>query len=605
MPKKSTKSKSKRTTLKQKYKLIKKVKEHHKKKRRVDAKKKRLGIKPPAPKDPGLPTQWPYKEELMHEINFESEKRRNFEEAKSLSKAFRRAESRKRSRAKGVGLPLENLEVLRQGADKRGDAFNLKTNILDSHTAGARVTSDIDNSRRAHFREFLRVVEASDVIIQVLDVRDPLASRSLEVEHIVRSSNPHKRVVLLLNKIDLVPRDNVKAWLKYFREEIPCVVFKCATGSAGSSSNKLGSRALPTQGTYGGKDALGAETLLQLLKNYARSRNLKRAITVGIVGFPNVGKSSLINSLKRSRYAAAVGNTPGFTTVSKEITLDKQIKLIDSPGVIFASSLGESAGSVALRNCIKIEKLTDPIAPVGEILRRCPAEQLMLLYGTGKFADTDSFLRQVGRVQGKLKKGGIPDLVAAARVGLNDWNCGSIPYYNEPPERCSTADEIYTGSEVVTKWSNEFNVQEGFAEEESTVIAGIPSASISDLEFLSSKSAGAAKLDTIQCSKDNKSEGSIIDKESNKEDRSEDSVLAKRTARNTQVYPSRSDGPNTLGSSPVNVKSSMAQITVLYESVGQLNPNQLRAVKRKTKKIKATIKTGLGRDESGSEYNWD
>ena len=129
MPKKSTKSKSKRTTLKQKYKLIKKVKEHHKKKRRVDAKKKRLGIKPPAPKDPGLPTQWPYKEELMHEINFESEKRRNFEEAKSLSKAFRRAESRKRSRAKGVGLPLENLEVLRQGADKRGDAFNLKTNI--------------------------------------------------------------------------------------------------------------------------------------------------------------------------------------------------------------------------------------------------------------------------------------------------------------------------------------------------------------------------------------------------------------------------------------------------------------------------------------------
>jgi hypothetical protein len=49
----------------------------------------------------------------------------------------------------------------------------------------------------------------------------------------------------------------------------------------------------------------------------------------------------------------------------------------------------------------------------------------------------------------------------------------------------------------------------------------------------------------------------------------------------------------------------MAQITVLYESVGQLNPNQLRAVKRKTKKIKATIKTGLGRDESGSEYNWD
>ena len=87
MPKKSTKSKSKRTTLKQKYKLIKKVKEHHKKKRREENRKKRLGIKPKAPKDPGIPAQWPYKEELMQEIDFEVEKKRAREEAKAeLSK---------------------------------------------------------------------------------------------------------------------------------------------------------------------------------------------------------------------------------------------------------------------------------------------------------------------------------------------------------------------------------------------------------------------------------------------------------------------------------------------------------------------------------------
>ena len=72
MPKKSTKSKSKRTTLKQKYKLIKKVKEHHRKKRKEENKKKRLGIKPKAPKDPGIPAQWPYKDELMKEIDFEA-----------------------------------------------------------------------------------------------------------------------------------------------------------------------------------------------------------------------------------------------------------------------------------------------------------------------------------------------------------------------------------------------------------------------------------------------------------------------------------------------------------------------------------------------------
>ena len=97
-----------------------------------------------------------------------------------------------------------------------------------------------------------------------------------------------------------------------------------------------------------------------LLKNYARNKNMKTAITVGVVGFPNVGKSSLINSLKRSRSAAAVGNTPGMTKANKEIVLDKHVKLIDSPGVVFASSLGENAGVTALRNCVKVERLEDP-----------------------------------------------------------------------------------------------------------------------------------------------------------------------------------------------------------------------------------------------------
>jgi nuclear GTP-binding protein len=182
---------------------------------------------------------------------------------------------------------------------------------------------------------YVAVVEISDVIIQVLDARDPLACRSPEVEQFVRRMNPEKRVVLLLNKIDLAPKENVQAWLKYFREEMPCVAFKCATGGGGGgggSGDKLGARALPTKGGYGGSDALGGETLLQLLKNYARNRNLKTAITVGLVGFPNVGKSSVINSLKRSRSAAAVGNTPGLTKVTKEIVLDKNVKLIDSPG---------------------------------------------------------------------------------------------------------------------------------------------------------------------------------------------------------------------------------------------------------------------------------
>ena len=118
MPKKSTKSKSKRTTLKQKYKLIKKVKEHHKKKRREENRKKRLGIKPKAPKDPGIPAQWPYKDELMKEIDYEVEKKKELEEAKAEAKRERRAENKKRAReAMEAGLPAPTLEELRRRAD--------------------------------------------------------------------------------------------------------------------------------------------------------------------------------------------------------------------------------------------------------------------------------------------------------------------------------------------------------------------------------------------------------------------------------------------------------------------------------------------------------
>ena len=94
---------------------------------------------------------------------------------------------------------------------------------------------------------------------------------------------------------------------------------------------------------------------------------MKQSIVVGIIGFPNVGKSSLINSLKRSK-AAATGNMPGVTKGLQEIQLDKNIVLIDSPGVVLASK--EQSDSLILRSAIKIEDITDPTRPVEALLGR-------------------------------------------------------------------------------------------------------------------------------------------------------------------------------------------------------------------------------------------
>eukprot|EP00001_Collodictyon_triciliatum_P039839 07168_2 len=88
-----------------------------------------------------------------------------------------------------------------------------------------------DNSKRAYFKEFKKVVEMSDVILEVLDARDPMGCRSKDIEQLILQKDPNKRIILVLNKIDLVPREIVEKWLKYLRNEFPTIAFKSSTQS--------------------------------------------------------------------------------------------------------------------------------------------------------------------------------------------------------------------------------------------------------------------------------------------------------------------------------------------------------------------------------------
>ncbi|TPX58124.1 hypothetical protein PhCBS80983_g03353 [Powellomyces hirtus] len=450
------KAKSKRIVAAKRYKIEKKVAEHHRKQRKeakANPQSKKLK------KDPGIPNMFPFKEKLLQQA--EATKRKIAEEKD------RQKEARSKLQSKNRGLNGEQMDLaqLAKDAAKRSqmfdstqsihsDGFSLG-NVVDAAAAGMK-----DNSRKAYYKEFKKVVENADVILEVLDARDPLGCRTRQIEELILNAGADKRVILILNKIDLVPREVVEQWLKYLRNEFPTIAFKASTQA---QRNNLGqssiSADIASDRLLGSSECLGADNLMKLLKNYCRNANIKTSITVGVIGFPNVGKSSVINSLKRTK-VCNVGSTPGVTKVAQTIQLDKSIKLLDCPGIVFSQSSREGdEAEVLLRNCVKVELLEDPISPVEVIVGRCKPEQLMNLYNVPVFADTRDFLVQVARQRGKLRKGGIPDLENAARAVLQDWNSGRIPFYTVPPQ-AGLPVESHVSSAIVTAWSQEFELPE-------------------------------------------------------------------------------------------------------------------------------------------------
>jgi len=436
------KAKSKRQTTRTRVKVEKKVKEHARKLKK-EKKKNPLKFKK-SKKDPGVPSECPFKDTILAEAQ-EAVEKKNEEREK------RRQEAKERRKAGKAGklaeLRGQTLESLAASAQRRGNLHEASSAVV-----GAVVEKGVtDRSAKAYYREFKKVIEAADVILEVLDARDPLGSRCREVEDAVVSAGG-KRLVLVLNKADLVPRDNLLAWVKYLRSEYPSIAFKAST----QNTSRLGQASIDLKNTESSlhtSKCVGADTLMQLLGNYCRNKDVKTSIRVGVVGMPNVGKSSLINSLKRSR-ACQTGATPGVTKSMQEVQLDSKIKLLDSPGLVLASG-NMSDASVALRNAIKVETLEDPITPVVAIIGRVPRPHLMLHYCISSFTDTAEFLAKLAIKGGKLKKGGVADRNLAARMVLNDWNTGKIKYFTHPPEQ-----KTESSSTIVQEFSKDFSIDD-------------------------------------------------------------------------------------------------------------------------------------------------
>ncbi|KAF7987892.1 hypothetical protein HCN44_003755 [Aphidius gifuensis] len=431
MAKLCLKKPSKRIEARQRYKVEKKVREHNKKIRKINKKKGKKTSKPLL-----VPNQCPFKNQILEEI--EIMKR---DEAKLIKK-----------------YKSNDLEGLVSSAYNKQIAHELS--LLENKKSELPVMRREENSLKAYYKEFKKVIDSADVILEVVDARDPLGTRCKHVEEAVRSAKGNKKLVLVLNKADLVPRDNLDQWLRYLRASLPAVAFKASTQD---QSKKLGRKklGLKNEKMIQSGTCFGAELLLSLLGNYCRNGDgAKSSIRVGIVGLPNVGKSSIINSLKRSK-ACNVGSTPGVTKAMQVVQLDTKVKLLDSPGIVFADSNETNETSVALKNAVKIQALKDPFTPATAVLRRIPKQKIMELYDILDFSTPDEFFAKKAARMGMFKRGGVPDSMAAARGILNDWNSGKIRYCTVPPEVADTQ----ISSTIVMKDTEEFDIEKFTADE--------------------------------------------------------------------------------------------------------------------------------------------
>lgn len=427
------KKKSKRVDGKIRKAIKKKAKEHRKKMKK-EAKKLRMAGRRPK-KDVDIPNLWPWKEQMLRQ---KLQRMKDHDQEEERRKQIHRKQQIRKSRQNMLLKAIQADPSVSNLNDKSSDQSNIKEGT---------------KNKKWYRRELNKLIETADVLIEVLDARDPQSCRCEEIEQRVLSlksdaTNRNKRVILLLNKIDLIPTEVLRKWIQLLRREFPVIAFKSNTQN--QKSNLSQNRMRHTnQDASVTSQAVGAEALLQLLKNYSRSLNLKKSITIGFIGYPNVGKSSVINSLKRTR-AAGTSSTPGFTTSLQEIRLDANIKLIDCPGVLLNES--DDPTNLVLKNAIRVNEV-DGFSAVNSILERCPKESLMHAYMLPEYNSTEEFLFHVAKNRGKLKKGGVPDVEQAATLVLQDWNSGRIPFFVSPPED-SNDGEV----RMVSQFSESFDI---------------------------------------------------------------------------------------------------------------------------------------------------
>ena len=243
------------------------------------------------------------------------------------------------------------------------------------------------------------VIRTSDIILEILDSRFIDKTRNKELEEEVKKAG--KKIIFVLNKVDLIEVKNLK--MNYDLSSIkPYVLF--------SSKNRI-----------------GRMRLREIINIEAKKSNFKKA-RVGVIGYPNTGKSSVINTLSGGK-KVGTSSQAGFTKAIHKVRFNKNIIISDSPGVIFSGDENSLVANVVNKHVeIGVKdygKVKYPEFVVNDIMKK-HKEIFDEYYGVNSNNDLENLLQTLGKKWNFLKKGGIVDKDRVSRKILKAWQEGKI-----------------------------------------------------------------------------------------------------------------------------------------------------------------------------------
>lgn len=247
-----------------------------------------------------------------------------------------------------------------------------------------------------------------DIVIELLDARVPLSSRNPDIDTLANN----KYRLVLLNKCDLADRNITAAWENYFKEKGNLVVTINARDGQGMKSIT----------------AKIQEACKEKIERDRKRGILNRPIRAMIVGIPNVGKSTFINSYAR-KACTKVGNKPGVTKGKQWIKINKNVELLDTPGILWPKFEDESVGE----HLAYIGSINDEILQKTELacdlITFLTEEYPNLLHERFEVDESQAasdILHGIALNRGCLLKGQELDYEKAASILLDDFRSGKL-----------------------------------------------------------------------------------------------------------------------------------------------------------------------------------